>query len=303
MNRFILFLLLAIVTIPASRAQAQELRKKSHAMTIERGRIHVDGIEIPEKELPESLDLSNVTASVNLTGNTMIGVNGIMFQLRDGRIVEVDGDETGLGYSFSVFFGNPDRNDETVLVSNSRYAPFTPQVASGGAYGVVMKNYVRKLNDKAVTFAKIGSRMNVENQNWLVHVELAEQLKLEAENTARIAGAFPRVEYEGYLRGIHETDSKLYNRLVQEHNLELITHDLALQTRTTTDPAEREDLAAQLHTQLEEIFELKQQNREDEIDQLSLRLRELTELMNKRMALRNRIVESRLKELLGELDW
>jgi len=301
----IILLLLSTVLLPVGSSIAQEVevsattanraktrgvnapyskfdRGMHHVITIEPGRVLLDGIEVSDDDLPESFDLSNVTTTLDLTGNSIIELNGTMFQLQDGST-------------------NSPEQSVRVLSPQSTFARGI--LSEEGPYQVVMKNYVGKLNEKAVEFENIRARMSRDSQSQAQHLVLAEQLRVEAENTARIAGAFPRVEYEGYLRGIHEKDSNLYNRLVQEHNLEMNTHELAMQARSTSDANEREKFAAELRIQLEEIFELKQQNREDEINQLSSRLQDLTELMNKRAALKNRIVESRLKELLGELDW
>jgi len=321
----IILLLLGTVLLPVGSSIAQEVevsattanraktrgvnapyskfdRGMHHVITIEPGRVLLDGIEISDDDLPESFDLSNVTTTLDLTGNSIIELNGTMFQLQDGRIVEASGNENGF-YDVMVYFNSTNSPEQSVRVLSPQSTFARGILSEEGPYQVVMKNYVGKLNEKAVEFENIRARMSRDSQSQAQHLVLAEQLRVEAENTARIAGAFPRVEYEGYLRGIHEKDSNLYNRLVQEHNLEMNTHELAMQARSTSDANEREKFAAELRIQLEEIFELKQQNREDEINQLSSRLQDLTELMNKRAALKNRIVESRLKELLGELDW
>jgi len=296
-----MLLLLGTVIIPGRTLLAQESKEMHHIITIGPGLVLIDGHEVSKKDLPESFDLSNVTTTLDLTGHSIIELNGTMFQLQNGKIVEAGGGKNGT-YDVMVYFNSTKAPDQSLRVLSPQSTYVRGIMSGNGPYDVVMKNYVGKLNEQAIQIEKIRSRMSV-GQNRSQNIMLAEQLRLEAENTARIAGAFPRVEYEGYLRGIHEKDSKLYDRLVDEHNLEMNTHELARQARSASIAGERDKFVTELRVQLEEIFELKQRNREDEIDQLSSRLQDLTDLMNKRAALRDRIIESRLKELLGELDW
>ena len=295
-------MLLGLVLIPARDTTAQESRGMHHVITIEPGRVLIDGKEVADNDLPDSFDLSNITTTLNLTGHSIIELNGIMFQLQDGKIVEAGGGKKSF-YDVMVYFTSTSAPEQSVRILSPR-STYSRRIVSGdGPYDVLMKNYVGKLKEKAVEFEKIHSKMSMNTQNIEDNLLLAEQLRMEAENTARIAGDFPRVEYEGYLRSINEKDSMLYNRLVEENILEMKTHELAMQARSATEPVERKKFAGELRIQLEEIFELKQQNREDEINQLSVRLQDLTGLMDKRATLRDRIIESRLKELLGELDW
>ena len=169
------------------------------------------------------------------------------------------------------------------------------------SHGVVMENYLDALQNKAKEFEII--RGQIAEQNVEQTLMLADKLRLEAENTARIAKAFPRIEFESYLQGIHETDLKLYGQLVLERNIESETHRLAMEARAARNARQREEIIAELAEKLKTAFELKQTNREKEIEQMSERLNELREKLSQRADLRDRIIESRLKELLGDLDW
>jgi len=173
--------------------------------------------------------------------------------------------------------------------------------SKGQSYGVVMENYLDALEDKAKEFEVI--RGQIAGQNSEQTVLLADKLRLEAENAARIAKALPRVEFESYLEGIQQSDASLYNQLIQEHSLEAETLRLAMEARAASDERQRDLIIGTLRQKLEEAFELKQQNREQEIQQLTEKLSELRQRIKERSDARDRIIEARLKELLGESSW
>jgi hypothetical protein len=297
--------LIAVVSLQPAQSQVAtvsgSLRTSQSMLTLEDGRILINGVEIPQKDLPKSLDLSGINSSFNLTGNSLIEINGTMYQLRNDRVEEVEAGDAAF-HDVMVYVNATSDNNQALHIVNRRAPASALFEVADGPYQVVMKNYVGRLNEQANEFEKIRVQMDD------VHFEaqdkqLALQLRVQAENTARIAGSFPQIEYEGYLMGVKEKNVLLYDGLVREHELEMNTHRLASEARGASTPAERDKFVNELRSQLNDIFELKQENREDEIKQLDQRLQELTELMNKRSAMQDKIIEKRLKELLGELDW
>jgi hypothetical protein len=128
---------------------------------------------------------------------------------------------------------------------------------------------------------------------------MADRLREEAEQTAIMVRAFPRVEVQTYLQGIQNRDRSLYDQLMREQRLELASGELARRIFSTTDPESRVSLTENLRRQLDEIFELKQENRRDEIAQLELQLQELREQLAAREANREAIIGRRLEALLA----
>ena len=133
--------------------------------------------------------------------------------------------------------------------------------------------------------------------------ELARRMVVEAENTARIARAFPRVQYESYLSEVRDSNQFLYQELMREREMEARTHQLAMRIRQEEQEAGREKLTSELRNVLTEIFELKQENRQHEIEQLSQQLSKLTARLEEREALKADIIESRVKDLLEQHRW
>ncbi|TDI69724.1 MAG: hypothetical protein E2O85_05045 [Bacteroidetes bacterium] len=286
-----------ILTLSPTTALAQEAM---HVVTIEDGKVFIDGKQVPENELPKSLKIRNRELRWSFHGDALLDLNGTVFQLLDGKLVEADDDVAREGHVV-VFFRDPDDENSMVRVL-SRSEPSAFRVrARYKPYGDVMENYMAAFSNKAKEFDII--RKQIAEQSGEQSLMLAEQLQLQAENAARIAKAFPRVEFESYLSGIHEQNLNLYGELVREHDMEANTHQLAMEIRASSNARQRKRLVESLRERLYEAFELKQKNRESEIEQLADRLQELREKLGQRAELRQRIIESRLKELLGELDW
>ncbi|GMQ80731.1 MAG: hypothetical protein BMS9Abin05_0159 [Rhodothermia bacterium] len=271
-----------------------------HVVTIADGNVLIDGKQVPTSELPPSLKIRNRDLRWSFQGDALLELNGTVYQLLDGKLVEAD-DEIARDGRVVVFFRDPDDENSMVRVLTRNERQSYDVHGRNEPSGVVMENYTTALNDKAKEFEII--RKQIAEKKGDQTLILAEKLQLQAENAARIAMSFPRVEFESYLSGIHDQNLNLYGELVREHDMEENTHRLAMEARAAGNAGQRQKIIEELRKRLYEAFELKQQNREQEIEQLASRLQELREKLGQRSDLRQRIIESRLKELLGELDW
>lgn len=101
-----------------------------------------------------------------------------------------------------------------------------------------------------------------------------------------------------YLEEVQAQNQELYNRLVREWQLEREVQALAAEVRSLPEDEARHHLD-QLRDRLNEIFDLKQQNRHREIEQLERQLDALRERVQRREALRIRLIEQRLHDLTG----
>ena len=287
--------------IAAFLAQAPEAvfaQEERHVVTIEDGKVFIDGKQVKDSDLPESIKRLRMSMSWNFSGDQLLEMNGTVYQVKDGRIVEADENVARDG-RLVVFFRDPEDENSTVRVlSRGGVVPFR---RSERTYGVVMEDYMNAFQDKAREFQVLQNQIS--QQSGDQSLVLAEKLQLKAENTARMAMAFPQVEFESYLEGIQEKDQNLYVQLVLEHDMESETHRLAMEARAARNDQQREQIIQQLREKLNEAFQLKQENREKEIQQLAVRLEELRHKLEQRADLQERIIETRLKELLGELNW
>lgn len=273
-----------------------------HVVTIENGHVYIDSRRVPRSELPASLRSTRFSANFNFSGDALIELNGTVYQLLEGKLVEAD-DELAREGHLMVFFRDPDNQDDYVRVLRraTPFPNFYTTKESDGVYNVVMKDYYEAMSEQARAFEKL--QVTITDATDLNRVKIAGELRIQAENAARIAGAFPKIEFESYLEGIHERDTHLYTQLLREREMERETHRLAMEALSTTDDEQRGLVVDKLRNRLVEIFELKQENRRKEIEQLSKRLEELRSRLDERAELKKRIIDSRLKELLGELNW
>lgn len=98
-----------------------------------------------------------------------------------------------------------------------------------------------------------------------------------------------------YLQGLSERDRVLYERLIREREME--SEALRLAQRLRLNPVDATALRAQLREKLDAMFELKQENRRDEIRQVEEVLGALRQQLRKREAMREQVIEHRMREL------
>ena len=103
-----------------------------------------------------------------------------------------------------------------------------------------------------------------------------------------------------YLDSLSENDRALYEQLVRERNMEQEAVRLAQAYRQATSEAERARIQQQLREKLGAMFDLKQENRLDEVRQMEEALESLRQRMDERRDMRDQIIEHRLNELLGQ---
>ncbi len=100
-----------------------------------------------------------------------------------------------------------------------------------------------------------------------------------------------------YLQGLSERDQVLYDRLLREREMEAEAGRLAERLRQNPADAALRD---QLRDALAAMFELKQENRRDEVRQVEDVLEALRLRLREREAMRDEIIEHRMRELTGQ---
>lgn len=118
----------------------------------------------------------------------------------------------------------------------------------------------------------------------------ASSLKRAQEQSAR----------HQYLEAIQRQSEQLYNRLMREHQMERETHELAQRIRLLSEGPERQRKLDSLRATLNDIFDLKQENRRREIEQLKTQLAKLQDNLEKRENMREQMIDQRMQELIQE---
>lgn len=103
---------------------------------------------------------------------------------------------------------------------------------------------------------------------------------------------------QAYMQGLSERDRALYERLMREREMEAEAYRLAQRLRMS--PTDAPALRSQLRDKLDAMFELKQENRREEIRQVEEVLRALRQRLQEREAMRDDIIQHRLRELIGQ---
>ena len=121
-------------------------------------------------------------------------------------------------------------------------------------------------------------------------------------------GQPPGFEEGPHARGPHQApDPELHK--IHQAAMELERESMKLSTKLRglpKDSPERSDLTAKLKESVTSLFDLREQARAREVEMIRKRLEELTQLLEKRKANRDAIIEKRVKQLSGEadeLDW
>ncbi|GEM_PF-2359687 len=101
-----------------------------------------------------------------------------------------------------------------------------------------------------------------------------------------------------YLSEIQRSSRKLYERLLRERRMEKSARDLAHAIRLMPEGEERQARIDTLRAMLEDIFELKQENRRREINRLQRQIRDLQQNLRRRAQMRNRMIDRHLQQLI-----
>jgi len=297
---FSIFLFTPSVSQARLAQQAVNLVQAAQKVTIENGTVYVNGKRVTENNLPAGL--RELDSDVNMTfwtsSNALLEINGTPFVFENGSFRAADPSEKSNRNVMMVF--NSQDNGAHVRLYEA------PEVVSGYVVrpqdpgSEVMKSYVAQLRERAEEFNKLTFELKEVAPESSA---LARQMVVEAENTARLASAFPRVEYEAYLGSMQNQNRRLYEELVRERDMEMRTHQLAQAIQAAETDDARRAHEKELRSVLTEIFELKQANRRKEIQQLENQLEELQSRLEQRESLKEDIIESRLNDLLRLHRW
>lgn len=282
MRNSIIILFLALLTSAASvRAQNQT------TVRIQDEGVFLNGRKLASGEFPVTLQTRGQNSQFTFTGDARFYVAGRMYGVENNRIVEVPRD---VDDSFVVLFRAEDAIEEPMPAGE------LADIHVKGSPGRTFRSFARVLDDRAERMDDLRRQFTTRDDVQLSVV--AERMQREAEESAVVLRAFPRIEMQTYLEGLQGRDSMLYERLMDELQMESETAQLAASIIATEGPR-RIELEQNLRRQLDRIFELKQQNRRDEISQLEKQLAELRSQLNQRESNRRAIIDRRLEQLIG----
>ena len=101
-----------------------------------------------------------------------------------------------------------------------------------------------------------------------------------------------------YISEVSQRDQALYRQLIEELELERETKEIAYQARTLPQGDERDEQIENLRELLGRIFDLKQENRQQEIEQLEQQLNILKKRLDERESMKDKIIDHRIRQLI-----
>ena len=248
------------------------------------GVVRLDGKELSPESLPESLRDTDVDLVFSWMGT-------------DEPVIEI-------GEHFYTIDAEGLREvDARVYPSaRQRYFEALGSVGEGTWYSTgtddaATRRQMEALYVQAQEMAELSKQL--ERKRMEDADRLAQEIRKQAEMTERMAVEIPRMNVTTYWDAVRKSDETLYDQLVEEWNLESNIQALAAKARSLPQGSEREGLVAELKSLLGEAFELKQENRRREIDQLEDELKTLQHRLQERESLRSKIIERRLSQLIG----
>jgi len=261
-------------------------------LVIENGVVYINGRAVPDADLPASLDLSGVDARFSFTGSmeSVVEINGRVYRVQDNTLSDMRTPEGRQGRVAVYFREQPARSDlrevRLQVGQAEREGPIaTPAFAAMRHHTEAVQTHTRTLLQQVDQRGTEGLEATL------------EQLQRHASRLARFAEDLPRFEMQSYLEAVQQADQELHSRLIREQELEAQTQALAREV-ATADGEEQEVLRRELRAQLEEIFEMKQENRAREIQQLQDEMGRLRQRLEKRERYREYMIERRLRYLL-----
>lgn len=193
-----------------------------------------------------------------------------------------------------------------ISVSYSFVGVEMPLVTLGDQLFAVHTDRLEAIESDGEHWASLGQRKRQDRQahaanGWIVDSDRAQYYTFQGERL-EVNEAVPRLLQEAntlYLDELARQNERLYNRLGRELALERQAEILAISARSATTREEQDRHIAALTQKLENIFELKQQNRRDEIAQFEAELDRLKARVAKRDELKDQIIRERIVRLTG----
>ena len=293
-----LLMVILMAAAATGRAQTIDLR-------LEEGNVIINDRVMPSSALPDGLVLEGIKFRMSLAG-------------QDEVIIEIDGRPYVVSES----------SIESTTGSHEPSVRIRPN-SGNWSYEVVglERRALRGWNEmERIMGAALNSNVRLQSFVWdidalspYIRVESLDSLSrdklfIEADSTLRriTLQTHGRTANETYnflaeiLRGadyfsqLQALDEELYSEVRAELDLEAESLALVARIKSVQQEAERNAMAEELRKQLEVIFEMKQDNRRREIEQLESELERLKERVKRRRAARDRLIQQRMNELLRD---
>jgi hypothetical protein len=256
---------------------------------------------LSESEIPRSLNIRNKNVGLTFRGTSdpVIELDGRFYVLEERRIREVSRLEREEGTS--VVFRDRSTAPPTRSATPEAAGPPLPPDAAvmnkedlGYGPDPEVQQYVYELQRQAGELNDLRDDIDQRRAR-----ELIKGVHDQAEQAAQVFQRMALQQQQQYLVEIQQQNESLYRGLLNEWQLEQETLRLANQIQMLDPGREREERYDELKGLLKQIFDIKQENRRQEINQMEAELNRLKGQLNERESNRDLIIDRRLEELTG----
>ena len=283
------YLLLVFLTVLiAGNVQSQTIRFEGSD-----GKLKVNGAVIDSKNLPESLNLQGAHFSMQITGHfpMRVEVNGKPYEIWEDRIAEGNkGDH--IHYRMTVESEGVFSIESSAMIDN--------------LYGLA--NTLSQQVESV--FSSVSGMENWDSLGNALHSFAYRSnpgFNFQAPPSPPVPGNLPQnhdfaarmLEFSNYLTNVKDASSELFELLSHEWRQEAEASEMAMRIRALEQGDERDEAIEELRAKLEEIFSMKQENRRMEIRHLEMELERMEDRLRERSQAKERLIDARLDELLG----
>jgi hypothetical protein len=272
--------------LPAEAQRAQTLH-------IRDGRVYVNGRLVDRDDVPASLETRGIEVRYSFTGDVtpVFSIGDGLYRLVNGQLEEVEPVQQEAD-GVSVYF-----RDANPLQPQSATSRMADQMARGRQASATeetanLHQQLGLLQAQVQEVQRLSQQAEAEEAS-----QRLGQLIQEFNRMIQTSSILP--PEQRYMSDVQAQNAELYDRLVREWQMENETLHLAESIRRLPRSDQREAQVDLLRDLLNDIFDLKQQNRQREIDALEAEMNELRERLDTRERLRDEIIDQRLQELVG----
>ena len=247
------------------------------------GELSVNGRVIDS--IPPSLDIGDSSFRVRLFDGfpVILDFNGTIYRVTDDAIEEAD-----------------DGSEADFVMRNSGKS-LTVKASSSGLDGTIFLVEDRLLD--GLNAMSRGFKVDAGNEedwvSWSPHAHWTDAIESAQQALMAFPDPHTMLSINGYLESTLLSDSDLFGRLKDELRMEQQTTGLAMQIMSMDEGNARDRKIEELETLLDDVFELKQDNRRLEIKRLESELEDTKLRLMEKEEAKDRLIDARLKQLLG----
>ncbi|GAB5521392.1 MAG: hypothetical protein RhofKO_36430 [Rhodothermales bacterium] len=272
---------------------------QSRTLVVEQGQIFINGQKVNDPVLLKTLQANGfqqVRLAFDASGGTpVLTLGGEQYALLEDRLRKIPAPQQASRFGYQV------RGATDAPLQQVTFFAQAPAFSRDGSEVVAphvqqMQAQLHNLQAQAVALERYGLQRGDEQGKAMTQV--AARMIYQVEEVQRVAETLPHAVVEEYFIDVRDTNIELYERMMQESDLDRYTQELALKLRRLPDGEESREYRKNLEETLAHIFDLKQRNRREEIARLQDELDAMRRRVEYRETKRAEIIQRRMEVLL-----